>query len=204
MKSGASRRAANDCGKRDLRAVMEPGLEQLYHWFGLNRALSQWLSGFHFPAWDWAVGRLASAADPVHFPWVVAAALLAAYLFPRLASAGDARVFAVGFAPLMLAAAHLKAYAGLPRSADLLASLQGSGDGWPSAPTVFVFLFAASFSPGAPPPVRFVLWTFAVGAGLARIAAGAALPADVVGGAVLGVGGTMLLRALLRLIGRGG
>lgn len=189
---------------------MDLGPEQLYHWFGLNRALFLWLSGIHFPAWEWAVGVLGAAADPACFPWYVAAVLLAAYLFPRLVHSGDAIVFAIGFAPLMLACAHLKAVAGLPRSADLLeagapfASLPGAGDGLPSAPAAFVFLFAASLSPGVPPPVRFILWTFAGLAGLARIASGTALPADVAGGAILGVAGAMFLRALLRLTARGG
>ena len=189
---------------------MDLSPEQLYHWFGLNRALFLWLSGIHFPAWDWAVDVLAAAADPAHFPWSVAAVLLAAYLFPRLASAGDAIVFAIGFAPLMLASAHLRAVSGLPRSADLLeagapfASLLKTGDGLPSAPAAFVFLFAASLSPGVPPPVRVVLWTFAGLAGLARIAAGTALPADVAGGAILGIAVAMFLRAALRLIARGG
>ncbi|MCC7017282.1 MAG: hypothetical protein IT564_08795 [Rhodospirillales bacterium] len=186
-----------------------PSPEQLYHWFGLNRALVLWLSGIHFPAWDWAVGVLGAAAAPAHFPWYVAAALLAAYLFPRLVNAGDAIVFAVGFAPAMLAGAHLKAVAALPRSADLIeagapfASLLRAGDGLPSAPAAFVFLFAAGLSPGAPPTVRFLLWAFAGLAGLARIAAGNALPADVAGGAILGVLAAMFLRALLRLIARG-
>lgn len=189
---------------------MDLGPEQLYHWFGLNRALFLWLSGLHFPLWNWAVGVLGAAAAPAHFPWYVAAVFLAAYLFPRLASAGDAIVFAIGFAPLMLASAHLKAVFGLPRSADLLdagasfASLLKTGDGLPSTPAAFVFLFAASLSPGVPPPVRVVLWTFALLAGLSRIAAGTALPADVAGGALLGVAVAMFLRALLRLIARGG
>ena len=188
---------------------MDLSPEQLYHWFGLNRALFLWLSGIHFPAWDWAVGVLA-AADPAHFPWTVAAVLLAAYLFPRLASAGDAIVFAIGFAPLMLASAHFKAVFGLPRNADLVdaggsfALLLKDGDGLPSAPAAFVFLLAASLSPGVPPPVRFFLWTFAVLAGLSRIAAGTALPADVAGGAFLGIAVAMFLRAALRLIARGG
>ncbi len=189
---------------------MDFSIQQAYHWFGLNRALFRWLADVRAPAWDWAVGFLNTASDPVYFPWYVVGALLTAYLAPRLIAPGNAITFAVGFAPLMLAAAHLRATIGLPRAADLAevgaraAGLLKAGDGVPSASAAFVFLFAASLSPGAPAPARIALWLFVILAGIARVAAGAAFPADVAGGAILAILFAWILRTLLRLIGPGG
>ena len=188
---------------------MELSAQQFYHWFGFNRALFRWLAEIHFSAWDSAVGILSAAADPVHFPWYVGGSLLAAYLLPRLVAPGDAITFAIGFAPSMLAATYIRNIVGLPRTVDWAdIGLQGAavariGDGVPSAAAAFVFLFAASLAPGAPPPVRIALWLCAVLAGTARVAAGMAFPADIAGGAVLAVLIASILRVLLRLTGPG-
>ncbi|MBM3565432.1 MAG: phosphatase PAP2 family protein [Alphaproteobacteria bacterium] len=188
---------------------MEISATQFYHWFGLNRILFRWLSDIHAPAWDAGVAALSRAADPIQFPWYVLGALLTAYLLPRLIAPGDAITFAIGFAPLMLATAHLRAIIGLPRMADWAdagwraANAVKAGDGVPSSSAALVFLFAASLSPGMPPPARIGVWLFAVLAGTARVAGGHAFPADVAGGALLAVAVAWILRALLRAIGPG-
>ena len=189
---------------------MDLSLEQFYRWFGLNRALLRWLADIHFPAWDWATAFLNTVSDPVHFPWYVGGALLTAYVAPRLVAPGNAMTFAIGFAPLLLAAAHLRTAIGLPRAVDLAevgvraAAVLKAGDGAPSATAAFVFFFAASLAPGAPAPARIFLWILAVLAATARVAAGTAFPADVAGGAVLAILFAWILRTFLRLIGPAG
>lgn len=60
------------------------------------------------------------------------------------------------------------------------------GFGFPSGHTTMAFALAASLHPTVAPRWRWIVWTLAAAAGVARMHVGVHWPADVVGGATLG------------------
>jgi glycosyltransferase 2 family protein len=115
-----------------------------------------------------------------------------------------AMAFAVpsrGFAPVVAAllgvgAAYRldnvwKALVERPRPTGLVDGLQvrehPGGFGFPSGHTTMAFALAALLHPMVPRRWRPLLWVLAVGVGLGRMHVGVHWPADVVGGAALGI-----------------
>ena len=183
----------------------------LYDWFGLNRALFRLINGMHGALWDRLMAALSAAADAANFPWYMAAVLLLARATPRLVSVQNAFVFGIGFPITSLVVTALKATTALPRPAVALGGetvslldRQASGGSFPSAHVAFASLLAAALSAGAPRLLRWVLWLFAVLVAVARVALGAHFPADALGGAVVGTGVALVIRALLMYWGGAG
>jgi len=183
----------------------------LYDWFGLNRALFRLINGTHGALWDRLMAASSTAADAANFPWYMAAVLLLARATPRLVSVQNAFVFGIGFPITSLIVTALKATTGLPRPAVALGEetvalldRQASGGTFPSAHVAFASLLAAALSAGAPRLLRWVLWLFVVLVAVSRVALGVHFPADALGGAVVGTGVALVIRALLMYWGGAG
>jgi undecaprenyl-diphosphatase len=183
----------------------------LYDWFGLNRMLFRLINGMHGAIWDRLMEALSTAGEAANFPWYMAAVLLLARATPRLVSVQNAFVFGIGFPVVELIVAALKAATAMPRPAAALGEQavtlldrQAAGAGFPSGHVAFVSLLAAALSAGAPRLLRWLLWLFVVLVALSRLALGAHFPADAVGGAVVGTGVALVIRALLMYWGGAG
>jgi membrane-associated phospholipid phosphatase len=183
----------------------------LYDWFGLNRALFRLINGMHGALWDGLMEALSTAADAANFPWYMAAVLLLARATPRLLPVQNAFVFGIGFPITSLIVAALKAATALPRPAVALGAeavtlldRQASGGSFPSSHVAHASFLAAALSPGAPRLLRGVLWLFVVLVAVSRLALGAHFPADAVGGAIVGTGVALVIRALLMYWGGAG
>jgi undecaprenyl-diphosphatase len=182
-------------------------VRDLYDWFGLNVALFHLINGAHAPWWDCCMVTVSWLGNYEFFPFYVASLLLLAQIAPRWVPRRNVLVFAVGFAPTWAAVATLKPFFGLPRPALALGRnavvLIGSPplhDSFPSGHAAFVALLAASIAVRVARPLKWGLWLFAVAVCVSRISVGAHFPADVVGGAAVGLGGAGLASLLVRAV----
>ncbi len=175
----------------------------LYSWGGLNLTLFQWINGVRLPAVDAAAAVLTRVGSPDTFPVYLLAAWLLSAWRPRWLPRGNVAAFGVGFGLGAWAVGLLKVSLDFPRPLAVLGALVhviGAPEyrySFPSGHSAFAFLLAASLSPGTRAPVRIVLWCFACGVALSRVVVGAHFPADIVGGALLGVLASYLGRSLL-------
>ena len=71
---------------------------------------------------------------------------------------------------------------------------------FPSGHSTFVFLLLTSLAPGAAWPIRWLLLGLALWVSWARIAVGAHFPADVLGGALLGIFCALVACGLVQII----
>lgn len=176
----------------------------LYSWWGLNHALFLWINGFHAPWWDKIMLAATNAGSAGTFPVWIAMALLCARFRPTMMPQLNTAVFATGFVATGVLVPWLKAAVDFPRplaalGADLV-TIVGHGAhaaSFPSGHAAFVFLMCAALSPGAPRLIKWGLWTFATAVGLSRMVVGAHFPADVVGGALLGIVIAVLVRMVI-------
>lgn len=185
------------------------GWHQLYDWFGLNRLLFAAINSIHTPAWDAVMLALTEAADHRLFPWYMAAILFLAHVAPRLVPFVNAVAFGLGYAASAVVVGYVKSALAMPRPVAIFGpdAVHVVGpvrieNAMPSGHAVFVFLLAASLAPGAPAGLKVALWSFAALAGLSRIAVGAHFPADVVAGALIGVGIAGTLHLALQILRR--
>ncbi|MGH8737913.1 MAG: phosphatase PAP2 family protein [Burkholderiales bacterium] len=177
----------------------------LYGWWGLNRAIFLWLNGVHAPWWDAVMLAVTNTGSARTFPVWIALALLLAWFRPAVIPQLNAVGFATGYLITGLLVLWLKMLADLPRplaalGRDLVTVVGPAAQGasFPSGHTAFAVLMAAALSPGAPRVVRWGLWIFAAAVGLSRIVVGAHFPADVLGGALLGLAAAIGARVALR------
>jgi membrane-associated phospholipid phosphatase len=181
-----------------------PPLEHLlYDWLGLNRALFLLINGTHGAVWDRFMVEVSEVASPGNFSWYMAAVLVLARAAPRLGPVQNAFVFGIGFAAVELIDRLIKLTPAMPRptpalGADAVTVLDhtAAGTSFPSGHAVFTALLAASLWPGAPRLLRWALLAFAILAGLSRIVLGVHFPADVMGGALIGVVTALVVRAV--------
>lgn len=171
------------------------GWHQLYDWFGFNRFLFESINALHSPRWDAFMFAVTEAADHRLFPWYMAAILFIAHIAPRIVPFSNGLVFGLGYGASWVIVGYVKNALAMPRPVAVLGAHAVHVVGpvrlentMPSGHTVFAFMLAAALSPGAPAGVKVLLWTFAALAGLSRIAVGAHFPADVIAGALIGVG----------------
>jgi undecaprenyl-diphosphatase len=177
-----------------------------YDWLGANRALFLWINGFHSPGWDRALLAVSGLADRDYFAIELAVLVLVAYGFPRLLALRGVAAACLGFLVLLAVLPVIKYGVAAPRpvavlgrAATLVEGAAGHGFSFPSGHASLAFLMAAALTPGAAMPLRILLWLAAVAVALARVALGAHFPADVAGGAVLGIVLAVLARQVLRL-----
>jgi len=138
------------------------------------------------------------------FPYWIAGALLIALFRPALMSQLNAAAFALGFAATGVLLPWLKSAVDFPRPVTALGrdlvivvgpdSLAAS---FPSGHAAFVVLMAATLGPGTSPPIQWALWIFAAVVGFSRVAVGAHFPADIAGGALLGLAVGIIVRTAL-------
>ena len=176
----------------------------LYDWWGLNRSLFLWINGLHAPWWDWLMLLATSAGSARTYPYWIALAVLLTWIRPKMMPRLNVAVFATGFVATGFLVPWLKETFGFPRPLAALGrelvtvvgppAQEGS---FPSGHTTFVFLICVALSPGVPRILKWVLWIFAAAVALSRIVVGAHFPADVLGGAVLGVAFALVLRLAL-------
>ncbi|MDA8094096.1 MAG: phosphatase PAP2 family protein [Betaproteobacteria bacterium] len=176
----------------------------LYSWGGLNQALFQWLNGVRAPAVDAAAAALTHIGSPDTFPIYLLAAWLLSAWRPHWLPRKNVAAFGAGFGLGAWAVGLLKASLNFPRPLAVLGPalvrVIGAPEyrySFPSGHSAFAFLLAASLAPGTRAPVRTVLWCFACGVALSRVIVGAHFPADIVGGALLGVLAALVGRYLL-------
>jgi undecaprenyl-diphosphatase len=182
-------------------------VHHFYDWFGLNVTLFHAINRLHAPWWDQLMLAMTWLGDYQLYPAYIAIALLVTHVAPRWLPRRNVVVFAVGYALTGLAVSTLKPLLAFPRPPLALGAhavivlgeptLHGS---FPSGHATFAVLFAASFAAGLSRPSRWLLWLFAALVCISRMSVGAHFPADVVGGALIGLAGagvaTLLVRGL--------
>lgn len=182
-------------------------MRHLYDWFGVNVALFHLINGVHTPLWDRCMVTMSWLGDYEFYPYYVAALLLLSQAAPRLVPRRNVLVFAVGFAITGIVVAVLKPFFGFPRPAlalgrhaVVLVGPPALHESFPSGHASFVVLLAAALSARVARSFKYPLWLFAAAVCLSRISVGAHFPADVIGGAVIGLGSAGLAFLLVRAV----
>ena len=175
----------------------------LYGWWGLNRSLFLWINSLHAPWWDAIMLAATNAGSAGTFPYWIAFALLLVWIRPAVMPQLNVAVVAAGFAVTGLLVPWLKSATGLPRPLAALGrelvtvvGHDAHAASFPSGHAAFVVLMCAALSPGAPRMIKWALWIFAAAVALSRMVVGAHFPADVIGGAVLG----LVVAAVMRIV----
>jgi membrane-associated phospholipid phosphatase len=176
----------------------------LYSWWGLNKAIFLLLNGLHARWWDAVMLAATNAGSAGTFPYWIAAALLLAWLRPAMMPQLNVAVFAAGYVATGYLVPWLKSIIDFPRpfvalGRDVVTVVGHTpyGASFPSGHAAFVVLLCAALTPGVPKPIRWGLWIFASVVMLSRIVVGAHFPADVLGGAILGLAVAVLMRIVL-------
>ncbi len=185
-------------------ALRESGL---YQWHGVNEALFLWLNHAQWPFKDTLAAAGTLVGDHRWFPVYLALALTIAWRKPQWIKPDRLLVFAWSYLLSWLVIAQLKPLMDFPRPllalGDSLVHVVGKPEfhhSFPSGHSTFVFLMLFSLAPGAAAPIRWGLIGLALWVAWSRIAAGAHFPADVLGGALLGIGCVMVITALLHAV----
>lgn len=173
----------------------------LYSWWGFNKTLFLWINSFHAPWWDAFMLAATNAGSAGTFPYWIAAALLLAWIRPAMMPQSNVVAFATGFVATGFLVPWLKSLTDFPRpfvalGRDIVTVVGHASHSasFPSGHATFVFLLCAALSPGMPKLIRWGLWIFAGVVALSRIVVGAHFPADVLAGALLGLGVGFILR----------
>jgi len=179
----------------------------LYSWWGLNQAIFLRINGLHAQWWDAIMLAATNAGSAATFPYWIAMALLLAWLRPAMMPQLNVTAFAAGYVATGFLVPWLKSVADFPRPSVALGTDMvtvvghaAHGASFPSGHAAFVVLLCVALSPGAPKPIRWGLWIFAAVVMLSRIVVGAHFPADVLGGAILGLAVAVVMRMVMRTV----
>ena len=166
----------------------------IYSWDGWNQALFVLINGAQWPGRDALAAWGTFLGDHKWYPVVIALALTVSLVRPLWILPERVGVLVWSYLLSWWVIASLKPLLDLPRPLSVL------GDGlvhvvgrpeyahsFPSGHAAFVFLLWASVAPGAARPIRVGLGVFAFWVAWSRLAVGAHFPADVVGGALIGL-----------------
>lgn len=186
------------------------GQDFWYDWGGFNQALFLWINHLSFPGRD----ALAQAGTFIGahqwYPVYIALALTLAYTRPQWLAPERVLVLGWGYLLSWAAIATLKPFFDFPRPLAVLgeslvhvAGRPEFAHGFPSGHAAFVFLLLGSLAPGACPPLRWGLAILAFWVIWSRMAVGAHFPADVLGGALIGLGSAGLVHLTLHALRRG-
>jgi len=167
-----------------------------YAWGGWNSRL--FLAINHAgdnPIWNNAARLGTALADHQMLPVYMGLALTVALRWPRLLPVRSVLVYAWGNLLLYLTIyGLLKPLADFPRPLAVFGThaVHVLGEAkfahsFPSGHTAFAAVLAASLGFSLPRPWGALLWVFVLWVGWSRIAVGAHFPADVVGGALVGM-----------------
>ena len=180
-----------------------------YAWGGLNHALflainhagGGWLWD-HLALWGTAAG------DHQLAPIYTAVLLALALKRPNWLAVQAVLVFLVAYLIDWALVAGIKPWLDFPRPPRALGEaavhILGRAEyahSFPSGHTAFAFVLMASLLPGAHWVLKVVLVVFALWVGWSRMAVGEHFPADVLGGALLGLLPAWLAAQALRLLG---
>jgi undecaprenyl-diphosphatase len=176
----------------------------LYNWWGLNKTIFLWINSLHAPWWDAFMLAATNAGSAATFPYWIATALLLAWVRPAMMPQLNVVVLGAGYVATGFLVPWLKSVADFPRPfvalgrdvVTVVGHASHSGT-FPSGHATFVFLLCAALCPGVPKAIRWGLWIFAGIVALSRIVVGAHFPADVLAGAVLGLGVGFILRIVI-------
>ena len=182
-----------------------------YGWDGLNTRLFLLVnhagSGW---TWDHLAAWAGVAADHLYYPLWAAASLALAIKRPTLLSQRAVLTLQVAYLFEWVLVGSIKTWLDFARPLRVLgaASVHVIGrpewfHSFPSGHVAFACAVAASLYAGAHGAVRLLLMVFALWVAWARVAAGAHFPADVVGGALVGLLSSWLASRLLALAGYG-
>ena len=184
-------------------------MRHLYDWFGLNVALFHVINGVHAPGWDQLMLAMTWLGFHERYPYYLALALSLAYLAPRRLPLRNVVVLAIGYALTAGVVPALKPWLDFPRPLLALGNnavvVLGEPElhhSFPSGHSTFAVLLAASLAPALSPPYKWGLWLFAVLVCLSRISVGAHFPADVLGGALIGLAAVLAARLILKAASR--
>lgn len=179
-----------------------------YDWNGFNGWL--FLKINHLgsgPVWDSLARAGTFAGDHRWYPFYALAALALALNRPRVLSPHAVLTFLFAYVIDWGLVAWLKPWFDFPRPPRALglAAVHIIGPpeflhSFPSGHTAFAFLIAASLATGSNWMFRFILGVLALWVGWSRMAMGDHFPADVLGGAVLGILSALIAAAILRLL----
>ena len=182
-----------------------------YAWGGKNAALFLWVNHLG-NGWFWDHLALAGTALGNHalYPIYAALALGVALKRPQILSTRAVLVFLCGYLLEWAVIAGIKPWLDFPRPVEVLGAgavhVLGAPQLWhgfPSGHAAFAFLLLGSLAPGANWPLRVALGLFALWVAWARMAVGAHFPADVLGGALIGLASAWLASRALTLVGYG-
>jgi membrane-associated phospholipid phosphatase len=181
-------------------------VHQLYDWFGLNVALFHLINQLHAGWWDACMLAMTWLGDHEQYPSYMVMALLFTYWRPRVMPLRNVVVFAAGYVLTALVVTALKPYLDLPRpllalgrDAVVVVGMPEYHHSFPSGHATFAVLLAASLAPRTARPMQWGAWLFAALVCLSRVSVGAHFPADVLGGALIGLIAVGVASAVLRV-----
>ena len=165
-----------------------------YDWFGLNQAIFTFINHATWPGRDALAAAGTFVGDHHWYPVYLAVAFSIAYTRPLWINPERVGVLLWGYLLSWWVIATLKPLLDFPRPLAALgeAAVHVVGrpefqHSFPSGHTAFAFLLLGCLAPGASRPIQIGLVILAFWVLWSRIAVGAHFPADVVGGALIGL-----------------
>ncbi len=180
-----------------------------YAWGGRNASAFLWVNHLgHGWAWDHLAMAGTAVGNHALYPVYAALALALALKRPQILSSRAVLVLLCGYLLEWAVIASIKPWLDFPRPLNVLGAgavhVLGAPELWhsfPSGHAAFAFLMLGALAPGANWPLRLAAGVFAAWVAWARMAVGAHFPADVLGGALIGLASAWLASWTLTLAG---
>lgn len=180
-----------------------------YTWGGLNERLFLAVNhAGHGWLWDHLALWGTAAGDHKLYPFYATAALALALKRPNVLATQAVLVLLCGYLIDWAIVSGIKPWLDFPRPPRALGvaavHILGPAEyahSFPSGHAAFAFVLMASLLPGAHWMLKALLVVFALWVGWSRMAVGAHFPADVLGGALIGMLSAWLAAQGLRLLG---
>lgn len=167
------------------------------------------INGVHARGWDQLMLAMTWLGFHERYPYYLALALSLAYRAPRRLPLPNVVVLAIGYTLTAGVIPMLKPWLDFPRPLLALGAnavvVLGEPElhhSFPSGHSTFAVLVAVSLAPALSPPYKWSLWLSAILVCLSRISVGAHFPADVLGGALIGLAAALAAGLILRAVSR--